>query len=428
MPARFDLTELAARESEQVEWKENVANVDDVAATLVAFANDLQNLGGGYVVCGARETRDEHGFQRLETVGLTASRLKKVENRVLAICRDRVSPPLAPLIDEVTLPDPARRVLVFTIAATGGAHTLRTAELGGRHYVRSGRETREARNGLLLDLLSQKGIMAPWDRRHPASATEDDLDLLALRDTLVRLQAWDTSRPIERLLSADQVLSAFVPPFLVLDPLTRVSRPRNFTLLLFGRAPQRFFPEAHIVLSIYPGVERSDPVSRRYELGGTAIHQASRAIEILEAEAHQVIDKTDLHHPNRWRYPIRALREAVVNAIVHRDYEQHLPIRVTIFADRIEIVSPGGLDRRVPVEDFQGGYAMPVWRNQALAWFFNRLDLAQAEGQGIPTMLRSMASNGNPAPVFRILAESLHCTLRAHPGTTAPLRADPQPA
>ena len=65
MTARIDLNELARRENEQTEWKENVADIDDVVATLSAFANDLQNLGGGYVVCGAREDKDEHGFATL---------------------------------------------------------------------------------------------------------------------------------------------------------------------------------------------------------------------------------------------------------------------------------------------------------------------------------------------------------------------------
>ena len=67
----IDLTQLATRESEQVEWKENVADIDDVVEALCAFANDLANLGGGYVVCGAQEVRDEHGFPRMVRTGLT---------------------------------------------------------------------------------------------------------------------------------------------------------------------------------------------------------------------------------------------------------------------------------------------------------------------------------------------------------------------
>lgn len=61
---------LARREREQTEWKECVANIDDVVATLCAFANVLQNLGGGYMVCGAAEQKNEHGFRRLPATHL----------------------------------------------------------------------------------------------------------------------------------------------------------------------------------------------------------------------------------------------------------------------------------------------------------------------------------------------------------------------
>jgi len=109
MTARIDINELARRENEQTEWKENVADIDDVVATLCAFANDLQNLGGGYVVCGAREDKDAHGFPRLVRAGLTANRLKEVENTVLARCRERVSPPIAPMVEELESSDPRAR-------------------------------------------------------------------------------------------------------------------------------------------------------------------------------------------------------------------------------------------------------------------------------------------------------------------------------
>lgn len=68
-----DLELLARRESEQTEWKENVADVNDVVRTLCAFANDISNLGGGYVVCGAAEHKDNHGFPMLVRTGLTST-------------------------------------------------------------------------------------------------------------------------------------------------------------------------------------------------------------------------------------------------------------------------------------------------------------------------------------------------------------------
>ena len=143
---QLDLKTLSVRESDQIEWKEDVADTDDVAATLAAFANDWSNLGGGYVICGAKEEKDEHGFPRVVIVGLSAARLKEVEGKVLTACRDRVSPSIAPLVDELPSNSPDRRVLVFIMPATRSAHLFRRRESARRYYVRISRETREARN------------------------------------------------------------------------------------------------------------------------------------------------------------------------------------------------------------------------------------------------------------------------------------------
>ena len=69
MTEKVDLKTFSVRESEQVEWKESVADTDDVVKTLSAFANDWANLGGGYVICGAKEQKDQYGFPEICSVG-----------------------------------------------------------------------------------------------------------------------------------------------------------------------------------------------------------------------------------------------------------------------------------------------------------------------------------------------------------------------
>ena len=264
----IDLSQLAARESEQVEWKENVADIDDVVAALCAFANDLANLGGGYVVCGAREARDEHGFPAMVRTGLTAARLKEVEGRVLARCRERVAPSLTPLADELPAETEDRRVLVFTQPATSTAHTFRRDNEGARHYVRVGRSTIEARNSVLLNLLVRKGSVEPWDRRVCPTATERDLDLLVLRDTLNQMRVTIPEGQLEQFLSEETSLSPFIPSLCVRESLTNTLRPRNFAILLFGRTVQRFIPGAFSLFSVYPGLDRSDRHANGMRLPG----------------------------------------------------------------------------------------------------------------------------------------------------------------
>lgn len=419
--SRIDLKELAARESEQVEWKENVADVADVVRTLVAFANDLANLGGGYVVCGAAEARDEHGFQKMLRAGLTAARLKEIEGKVLTACRDKVDPPLAPLVPlvvELPADAPERRILVFVIPASSTAHSYRIdSKDASTYYVRVSRDTVEARNGLLRELLVRKQVQEPWDRRMNPQATAADIDLLVLREYLQRMGLWDASRSVDDYLSPTHRLHAMVPPLCAREPLTGVLRPRNFALLMFGHEPTRFFDGAFALFSKYPGTDRSDPSAVRHELTGNVVAQAERLRELLAAEAHTVFAK-DSGLPNVDRYPLKALQEAMINALVHRDYELRQPARITAFVDRVEIVSPGSLPSAVDREAFLAGRASAYWRNQCLAYFFNKLQLAQAEGQGIPTIQRSLREQGAPPAEFELGTLTVTCLLQKNPQAT----------
>jgi predicted HTH transcriptional regulator len=411
----IELHNLLARESEQVEWKENVADVESVVRTLVAFANDLQYLGGGTVVCGAAEEKDAAGFPKVKLVGLSAARFKEIEGKVLTACREQVHPPLSPLVQEYVVGE-GQRVLTFLMAATPHAHTYRTAQDSGKYFIRISRETREAKNGLLRELLVRKQELEPWDRRICQAATIEDLDLVVLRDVLQQIKAYDPIKGIDTYLSDTHALNPFVPPLCARDRFDRtILRPKNFAILLFGREPQRFISSSHTLLSVYPGKDRTSAQSTRHELVGTVIEQARRAITLLQFQSYTLFDKSNLTTPNVSKYPPLALIEAAVNAIVHRDYEQDDPTRITVFEDRIEMVSAGGLPLGVSIESLRAGQATAKWRNQSLAWFFNRLQLAQAEGQGVASIIHAMAQEGCPAPEFEANVARVTYRLMAHP-------------
>lgn len=413
---KVDLKELAGRESERIEWKENVADINSIVKTAVAFANDFSNLGGGYIVCGAKEKKDEFGFQSVEFIGLDSSRLKEIEGQFLSHCRDKVSPPITPLTDEIIIGESAdKRILVFIVPSSDGAHCYRPdSSDGSKYYIRIGRETREAKDGLLRELLVKKGQLEHWDRRPNSHATIQDIDLIALRDILQQISLWDPKKSLEDYLSPTDSLSNFVPPLVGTKGIDKTPHPRNFSLLLFGKNPLKHCPGAHVIFSIYRGKDRSEQTAERLEITGTIVAQAKKIIERLNAEAYTAFDKAS-PNPNQVKYPVRALQEAVVNALVHRDYELDQPIRITVFSDRIEIVSPGTLPRTIDIDKFLQGKSSPFWRNQSLAYFFNKLQLAQAEGQGIPTIFRLMKEEGCPTPSFEVEEERVICILPAHP-------------
>ena len=104
---RIDLKELSRRESEQVEWKKNGDDKDiarGIVRTLSAFANDISNLGGGYVVCGANEIKDAQGFPMVEYSGLSADKFAQIKGKILTMCSDYVSPSIQPIVEEINHP------------------------------------------------------------------------------------------------------------------------------------------------------------------------------------------------------------------------------------------------------------------------------------------------------------------------------------
>ena len=164
----IDLKELSARESERVEWKENGDDKDiiqKIVKTISAFANDISNTGGGYVVCGAKEGKDAYGFPKVLYTGLSAEKVKEITGKVTQQCRDLVSPAISPLVTTLDNPeDSTNKILVFTSVASPDAHIYRDGEKSV-HYVRIGSEMREARNGILTQLLIKKQKIEYFDRR-----------------------------------------------------------------------------------------------------------------------------------------------------------------------------------------------------------------------------------------------------------------------
>ena len=419
MEFNIDLKELSTRESERVEWKENGDDkhvVSSIVKTIAAFANDLSNFGGGYVVCGAKETKDEFGFPKVAYTGLSADKLREIEGKVLHHCRDYVSPSLAPIVQELENPEnSATRILVFVVLSSPDAHTYRDAE-SVNYYVRIGRETKEARNGILSQLIVKKQRIEYFDKRVSPNAKEADIDVLLFRDSIQEMGLLHYSKSLEDYFSDREQIAELVPPLFVRSSLSGQLQPRNFALLMFGKKSSitSFFPESYTIVSIYKGTDRSEPTAERYTITGSIIEQAKKALELLNTQAYMAFDKTSVK-PNQVKYPIRALQEALINAIVHRDYEIPEPIRITIFNDCIEILSPGSLHWGVDKVKFLNGKASPKWRNQSFAYLFNKLQLAQSEGQGIPTILRTMKEEGCPEPIFEIESESVTCILPAHP-------------
>lgn len=418
MDNSINLSELATRESAVVEWKENVARIPDVIETIVAFANDFLNLGGGYIVCGAKELKDANGFQSVEYIGLTAQRLKEVKETIINNCTNatRVNPPINPKVDELdVINDSSKKVLVFTVDATPYAHTYKNDRDDiPRYFIKTDYNTKEATNGFIRELLRRKGQLEPWDKRINQKAIITDIDELVLRQYLQNMKLWSNNKAITDYLSDKEKIEEFIPPLLGRLGVDKPLHPKNFTLMVFGKSPIDFCVGAYSIFTIFDGIDKGKQQAETQWITGSVVEQANKLIELLNVESTIAIDKGS-ENANQSKYPKIALKEAVVNAIVHRDYEIDQPTRIEVFSDRVEIYSPGGLPFNSDKGKFLEGKAKASWRNQAFGRIFHKLNLAQHQGSGIEKIITSMKEEGCPTPIFHVDDESITCILPAHP-------------
>lgn len=191
--------------------------------------------------------------------------------------------------------------------------------------------------------------------------------------------------------------------------ITRGGVPTLAAVMNFCVYPQGYLPQLAITAIVVPGTEigeHSDTESRFLDnkrIEGTIKSMTEEAVTFCKRnmKVQTIIDPETGKRKDRTEYPVKAIREAVLNALIHRDYSpltEGTPVQINLFSDRLEIHSPGCLYGRMTVE--QLGHSRPDLRNPALAVMTEVLVGAENRYSGIPTIRREMAEHGLPAPVF----------------------------
>lgn len=191
--------------------------------------------------------------------------------------------------------------------------------------------------------------------------------------------------------------------------LTRDGVPTLAAVMNFGLYPQGYFPQLGITAIVVPGYEigETDEETARFmdnkRIEGTISDMVDDALSfcLRNMKVKTIIDPETGKRRDKTEYPVNAVREAILNALIHRDYSIHTegtPVQVNFFKDRLEVHSPGNLYGRMTVE--QLGASRPDLRNPVLAVMAESLTGAENRYSGIPTMIREMKAHGLPAPVF----------------------------
>lgn len=237
------------------------------------------------------------------------------------------------------------------------------------------------------------------DERPVERANIDSLDQTALQRYVLEKKA---ERPGFSRLTDDLIYEML--------NIMRKGVPTLAAILNFGIYPQGYFPQLSITAVVVPGNEIGDVSDENIRfldnkrIEGTLPDMVEEAIHFCKRnmKTQTIIDQNSGKRNDRSEYPVGAIREAVLNAVIHRDYSiytEGTPIQMNLFQNRMEIHSPGSLYGRMTVD--QLGIAKPDIRNPALAVMMESLTAAENRYSGIPTMRREMKEYHLPEPVFQ---------------------------
>ncbi|MEZ4634182.1 MAG: ATP-binding protein [Caldilineaceae bacterium] len=298
---------------------------EEIAATLVAFANSE----GGTIVLGAH-ANGAAGEILLDEEAEGALR------EALSICR----PPVATQWSQEQTP--AGAVVLITVERSSDLHTL----ADGRTLVRSGSENRPL-SGTELQILTANKTIGDFETEPVSGARREDLDEQVIDEYLEKRRE---RSPRGTSLAKNTLLEQ-------IGAINAEGEPTVSGMLLFGKEPQLFLPQSRVVFVKFADTQPRGPegafgYGRREEIVGPLAKVIERAWRVTWEEMDKQAIVKGLQREEQLEYPQFAVREALVNAVCHRDYKlRGSNIEIRMYTDRLEIISPGGLPAYITIDN-----------------------------------------------------------------------------
>jgi ATP-dependent DNA helicase RecG len=367
---------IASGEDSFTEFKRDVSQRSDFASEMIAFAN----MEGGRILVGV----DDRGT----IVGVTEP--QRVEEAILNIARHNCVPPLSPTVESVQ-DDEGRIVVVVEVPRRLEAPHENNS---GQCYIRVGSTKRLCTPQERARLL-QSASLVYVDEIPIGKTSRADLELEAFGAYYQRIY----EQPLEE---ADVPLTPMLEnmKFLVTD-LRGEQRLSLAGLLLFGKQPQDFLSYAYISAVRWEGIEAGETIIDRQDITGRLAQQVEQAEAFILRNTRLSTTIEGVQQADRREYPRAVIREAVVNAVVHRDYSlEGAQILLYIFDNRLEIRSPGTLPNSVTLKNIRTHYSKP--RNETIARVLLNLGYVNRLGSGVPRMIRLMREHTGREPDFEV--------------------------
>jgi len=405
---RSELLEIIANgESSGVEFKRDDIRPEQLGKEIVALAN----FHGGRILLGVEDDGTISGIQR--------SNLQEwVMDTVFAT---KVHPMILPFYEEVIMAD-GKRVAVITFSqGTAKPYVLRHNNRE-EIYIRVGSVSRLATREQQARLFASGGIL--HTEILPVSGTTlASLDLERLKDYL---------KSVINDPEVPENEAGWIRRLVGMGFMTEASDTHTVCtiagLLLFGIAPRKFMRQAGIRLMVFEGMSKeyqslTDEVIDGPLVGRWAIDEGDRralvshgVIDLFAEKIRPFVTKdeseldSEMRRSTLWSYPREAIREVAINAIAHRDWTRSVDVEITVYSDRLEVISPGAMQNSMTVEKMIAGQRSP--RNPLIVEVLRDYGYVDARGMGVRTKIIPLMKQHNKAdPIFEATDDFLKTTL-----------------
>jgi len=339
------------------EFKESFSDNEDIAESVVCFAN----TDGGQVIAGVSDNGYTIGVENID--GL----LRRIDD----VAYNRCEPPVTIVQETLTIEN--KTILIINVPK-GDQRPYRTAS--GLHYIRSANRCRQASREELLRLF-QATESIYYDEIEISRASIKDIDTEYAKKFL------------EKYFMLKVENTDLVQYLINIKALSNKEKPTFSGIIFFGESPQYFIPNARVIAAYIEGDDISIPPADRKDFEGRVpeiLEDCIRFLKIYVKERHIIKGLEPEKYPEIEDF---VLREALVNAVAHRDYTISAPVRILIFRDRIEFHTPGKLPNTVTIENIKIGGAH-VLRNPTIYNLLGKLELVTDVGSGVKRIIESV--------------------------------------
>ena len=363
--------------------------------TICAFANDIDNWGGGYLVIGVKS--NENGTPN-SLIGVEPKKIDFYLKDMLNKCK-LIQPEYMPIVE---VADYLGMKFIIIWAPGGSVRPYSSPKLMTKnnrerfYYIRKMASTIIPSQEEIRDLFSLANNI-PFDDRINHEADINDLNITLIQQYLKEIGSslYEDSKNMNFLDLCKNMN--------IVNSLPEYTKPKNVGLMFFSHNPEKFFPYAQIDVVQFPNGLGGDVIVEN-SFKGPLHYQLRSALQYISNNVIQekVVKFPNVAEANRYfNFPYAAIEESLCNAVYHKGYDVREPVEVRILPDRIEILSHPGADRSITDEGLRNYKVFNRrYRNRRIGEFLKEMHLTEGRNTGFRKIINALKYNGSPAPIF----------------------------